>query len=189
VHKPFDREMLARFAGRAREVPASERLPVLDLGCGPCHVTRYFRDLDVPVIGVDISPVMLREARRRNPSLEFREGDMRSLAWADASVAAIAAPYSIIHIPREDIVSVLGELWRVLVPGGWLYLTFHIGSEVRHLDDWWEKPVDLDFTFFETAEMEGYLRAAGFREMETLERDPYPEVEVQTARAYIFAYR
>ena len=83
----------------------------------------------------------------------------------------------------------LVEQRRVLVPSGWLYLSFHIGDEVRHLDEWWEKPVDLDFVFFQPAEMEGYLRAAGFGEIETLERDPYPEVEVQTRRAYIFARR
>ena len=189
AHKPFDREMLERFAGRARAVPGGERLPVLDLGCGPGHLTRYLHDLGVPAIGVDISPGMLDQARRLHPGLEFREGDMRALAWADASVAAIAAPYSILHIPREDIGRVLGELRRVLVPGGWLYLSFHTGNEVRHLDDWWDQPVDLDFIFFEAAEMEGYLRAAGFRGIETRERDPYPEVEVQTRRAYIFARR
>jgi hypothetical protein len=35
--------------------------------------------------------------------------------------------------------------------------------------------------------MEGYLRAAGFTAIEAHERDPYPDVEVQTRRAYIFA--
>lgn len=187
AHKPFDRQMLGRFADRARAVPGGEDLPVLDLGCGPGHITRYLHDLGLPVIGVDISPRMLDEARRLNPGLAFRAGDMRALDWPDASVAAIAAPYSIIHIHRDDIISVLRELGRVLVPGGRLYLSFHIGDEVRHLDDWWEKPVDLDFVFFQVAEMEGNLRTAGFTEIETDERDPYPEVEVQTRRAYLFA--
>jgi hypothetical protein len=36
--------------------------------------------------------------------------------------------------------------------------------------------------------MEGYLRAAGFEIVETIERPPYAEdVEAQTQRAYIFA--
>lgn len=189
AHKPFDREMLERFAERARLVPGGEHLPVLDLGCGPGHVTRYLHDTGMPVIGVDISPGMLEEARRLHPGTEFREGDMRSLSRPDASVAAIAAPYSILHIPREEVVGVLREFRRVLAPSGWLYLAFHIGDEVRHLDDWWDQPVDLDFTFFQPGEMEGYLRAADFTVIETLERDPYPEVEVQTRRAYIFAQR
>jgi len=189
AHKPFDREMLERFARHVREMSGGESLPVLDLGCGPGHVTRYLHDLGVSVIGVDLSPGMLDEARRLNPDIDFREGDMRSLIWADASVAAIAALYSIIHVPREEVVLALRELRRVLFPGGLLYLSFHVGNEARHLDDWWEHPVDLDFVFFETAEMEDYLRAAGFTEIESRERDPYPNVEVQTLRAYIFARR
>jgi ubiquinone/menaquinone biosynthesis C-methylase UbiE len=189
AHKPFDRQILQHFAHLARDIPGGRHLPVLDLGCGPGHITRYLHDLGVPIIGVDISPGMLAEAHRLHPDLPFREGDMRALTWPDASIAAIAVPYSILHIPCEDVVAVLGELRRVLVPTGCLYLSFHIGNEMRHRDDWWDKPVDLDFIFFETAEMEGYLRAARFREIETLERDPYPDVEVQTRRAYIFARR
>jgi SAM-dependent methyltransferase len=189
AHKPFDREMLGRFADLARQVPDGPGLPVLDVGCGPGHITRYLHDLGLPVVGVDVSPGMLGEARRLNPGIAFRQGDMRRLPWSDASVAAIAAPYSILHIPRQDVVPVLGELRRALVPGGRLYLSFHIGSEVRHVEDWWDTPVSLDFVFFETAEMEGYLQSAGFTAIETFERDPYPEVEVQTRRAYMFAVR
>ncbi len=40
---------------------------------------------------------------------------------------------------------------------------------------------------FETAEMKGYLQTAGFALAEAIEREPYPDVEVQTRRAYIFA--
>lgn len=187
--KPFDRQLLRRFADRARSVPGGEDRPVLDLGCGPGHITRYLHDLGLPVIGVDVSPGMLVQARRLNPDLEFRVGDMRALDWPDGAVAAIAAPYSIIHVDRGDVVAVLREWRRVLVPGGWLYLSVHIGDEVRHVTDWWETRVDLDFVFFQAVEMEGHLRTAGFTEIEAHERDPYPGVEVQTRRAYLFARR
>jgi ubiquinone/menaquinone biosynthesis C-methylase UbiE len=189
AHKPFDREMLERFAVRARAVPGASLLPVLDLGCGPGHITRFLHDLGVGVTGVDISPGMLTEARRCHPTVAFQEGDMRALSLPDASVAAIAAPYSIIHIPRQDVVDVLRGLHRVIVPQGWLYLSFHVGDDVVHLDDLLGNPVELDFIFFRAAEMEEYLRGAGFANLETFERDPYPDVEAQTRRAYIFAQR
>ena len=35
--------------------------------------------------------------------------------------------------------------------------------------------------------MAGYLKSAGFEIEEIVERDPYPEVEHQSRRAYIFA--
>ena len=43
------------------------------------------------------------------------------------------------------------------------------------------------FHFFGTEEMKGYLRTAGFEIEEVIERDPYPDVEYQSRRAYIFA--
>lgn len=49
-HKPLDRELLTRFA---REAGGGE---ICDMGCGPGHVTRYLRDLDASVFGLDLSP-------------------------------------------------------------------------------------------------------------------------------------
>ena len=76
---------------------------------------------------------------------------------------------------------------RVLRPEGLLLLTFHIGQEIRHLDEWFDKKVSLDFFFFETDEMKQYLATAGFEIEEAIEREPIPDIEVQTRRAYIFA--
>jgi trans-aconitate methyltransferase len=145
-HKPFDRDLLDRFA---RELAG--RGPVCDLGCGPGHVTRYLHERGVDVFGLDLSPAMVAEAQRLNPAIPFQQGDMHALDAPDAAWAGIAALYSLIHIPRAEQVGVLRELRRVLMPGGPLLLSFHIGSEVRHLDDWWGRPVSVDFIFFEPA--------------------------------------
>jgi len=56
-----------------------------------------------------------------------------------------------------------------------------------HKDEWWGKPVSIDFLFYETAEMKENLRAASFVVEEAIERDPYPEIEYPSRRAYIFA--
>jgi hypothetical protein len=75
----------------------------------------------------------------------------------------------------------------VLKPGGVLLVTFHIGIEIKHIEEWWEKPVNLDFAFFLPEEMEAWLKEADYELVETLMREPNPEVEVATRRAYIFA--
>jgi SAM-dependent methyltransferase len=181
-HKPLDRQLLDRFAEQVR---ASG--PACDLGCGPGHVARYLHERGVQVIGVDLSPAMVDCARSLNPGIEFRQGDMRSLEIEDGAWGGIAAFYSIIHIPRPDVDVVLREMKRVLRPGGVLLLAFHIGDEVLHLDEWWGKQVSVDFIFFRPEEMTGLLRSAGFQVGEVVERDPYPEVEHQSRRAYIFA--
>jgi hypothetical protein len=76
---------------------------------------------------------------------------------------------------------------RVLRPGGLLLLAFHVGDETVHLDEWWGQAVSVDFHFFRPQEMADSLRAAGFEVEEVVEREPYPDVEHQSRRAYIFA--
>jgi ubiquinone/menaquinone biosynthesis C-methylase UbiE len=181
-HKPLDRELLDRFA---KQVTSKGR--ACDLGCGPGQVARYLHGRGADVFGIDLSPMMVERAREANPDIEFRQGNMQKLDLPDESLAGIAAFYSIIHIPRGEVTQVLKELRRVLQPGGVLLLAFHRGEEVRHLDEWWEQPVSLDFTFFEPEEMSNYLRAADLQVDEVIERAPYPEIETQTQRVYIFA--
>ena len=182
--KPFDRKMLDWLAEKVGGLGA-----VCDMGCGPGQVARYLHGRGVEACGVDLSPAMVEQARKLNPSIPFRQGDMLALREvADDSFGGIAAFYSIVHIPRAKVVRALKELRRVLRPRGVLLLAFHVGQEVKHLDEWWGKEVSVDFLFFETAEVKGYLAAAGFALEEVIERDPYPEtVEYQSRRAYVFA--
>jgi ubiquinone/menaquinone biosynthesis C-methylase UbiE len=114
---------------------------------------------------------------------------MTALDLPDESFAGIAAFYSIIHIPRDEIAATLSELRRVLRPGGLLLLVFHIGDETIHLGEWWGRQVNVDFHFLPTAEITTHLTTAGFEMEEIIERDPYPNVEHQSRRAYIFARR
>ena len=181
-HKPFDRELLDRFAERLR---GSGR--VCDLGCGPGQIARYLHERGVDAFGVDLSPAMIEAAQRLNPGLHFEQGDMQALRAADGTWAGIAAFYSIIHVPRDSVASTLRELWRVLRPGGLLLLGFHIGNKVIHLDEWWDKPVSLDLFFFSLTEMGGYLHEAGFVIEQVLERAPYDTVEYPSRRGYIVA--
>ncbi len=181
-HKPLDRQLLDRLAASAQ---SGELL--CDMGCGPGHVARYLHERGAHVVGVDLSVGMIEQARQLNPGLEFRQGNMLALDVEDGVWAGIAAFYSIIHVPREEVVAALQELKRVLQPGGYLLLAFHIGTEVVHQEEWWGQSVSADFVFFQPQEMQGYLQAAGFEIEEVIERAPYPDVEHQSRRAYIFA--
>ena len=183
-HKPLDRLWLDRFAAGVRDAGVA-----CDMGCGPGQVARYLHEQDVPVCGVDLSPAMVERARRLTPGVEFRQGDMMALDAPDEAWAGIVAFYSIIHIPRGDMAQALGELRRVLRPGGRLLLAFHIGDDTLHLDEWWGRKVCVDFFFFRPDEIADGLRSAGFEIEEILEREPYPEIEHPSRRAYVFARR
>jgi SAM-dependent methyltransferase len=180
-HKPLDRQLLDRFAERVQGLG-----PVCDLGCGPAHVARYLHERGVQVTGLDLSAEMVEQARRLDPGIEFRRGNMLSLDLEDGALGGVAAFYSIIHVPRTEIAVALAEIERVLRPGGVLLLAFHVGDETVHLDEWWGQPVSLDFRFFRPEGMADFLRRTGFEVKEIVEREPYPDVEHPSRKAYIF---
>lgn len=94
---------------------------VLDLACGPglvaCEFARYARH----VTGVDITPAMIEQARKRGQdaglvNLEWVVGDVLPLPWSDSSFDRVITRYSFHHFldPR----AVLTEMIRICVPGG-----------------------------------------------------------------------
>jgi len=183
AQKPFDRKMLEWLAEKVNGAGV-----ICDMGCGPGQLARYLHSLGVKACGLDLSPEMVRQAQRLNPEIPFQQGDMLALEGvANEAYGGVAAFYSIIHIPRPSINVALRELKRVLRPGGTLLVTFHIGRETLHKDEWWDKKVSLDFHFYESAEMKAHLVEANFELAEVIERDPYPDLEYQSRRAYIFA--
>lgn len=180
--KPLDRILLDRFADQVRGKGL-----VCDLGCGPGQVARYLAEGGLDVCGLDLSPAMVAQAAQLNPGLSFQQGDMLALAAPDAAYAGLTAFYSLIHFTPAQLSVALAQLYRVLQPGGLLLTSFHVGDEVRHFDQLWDQPVNLDFHFFQPAQMQTALETAGFQVLEVIERPPYEDVEVQTQRAYIFA--
>jgi SAM-dependent methyltransferase len=182
AHKPLDQELLRRFASEVRG-----RGQVYDLGCGPGQTTAFLHACGVSVRGLDLSAESLREARQRNPGIEFEAGDMLSLPLADSSLAGVIAFYSIVHFSPEQLRRAFDEIHRVLRPGGLLLLAFHMGEGSVHLEEFLGRAVSLDFVFFEPAFISDQLVRAGFAAIELIERDPYPEVEYPSRRAYVFA--
>ena len=183
--KVLDRELLDRFAAAV-----AGHGDICDMGCGPGHVARYLRDAGAKIFGLDLSPQMLEQARKLNPDISFREGNMLALDLPDGSLAGIAAFYAIVNIPHEALPIVFQEMARVLQPDGLLLLAFHVGDQTIHENELWGQPIAMDFFFFQTSAMQLELEKAGLAIEEIIEREPYaPEVEHQSRRTYIFARR
>lgn len=125
---PYERAVLALFADLVRATGGG---PVADVGCGPGRITAYLSELGVDTFGIDLSPAMIESARREHPGLRFEVGSMTDLDLSDASMAGLVAWYSLIHVPDDEIGSVLTHFRRVLRPGGPLLLSFHVGDETR----------------------------------------------------------
>ena len=178
-HKPLDRELLTRFA-------KSVRGEICDLGCGPGHVARFFHEAGAKVFGVDLSPGMVEQARRLNPEIEFREGNMFALELADESLAGVVLFYSIVNLQKRVLPEVFREVARVLGPGGRVMVAFHTGDEVLAEKELWGHAISMDFVLLPPKEICRQMEEAGFMVEEVVERDPYPEVEYPSHRAYVF---
>ncbi len=187
--KPLDRGLLAAFV----ELPGTGT--IADVGCGPGHVTRFLAQRHSDVIGVDISPGMIAVARERAPELAFEVGSMLDLPAADGTWAGVVALYSIIHLTAEERATASREFARVIRPGGWLLLAFHVDSsefaagEVNHLTSWFGERVQLDGYFLDPSNVLAPLQAAGFALVAKLERQPTPDVEYPSRRCYLLCQR
>lgn len=94
---------------------------VLDLGCGPASLwPQWEKHLVRPaaLIGVDISPGMINEARRLYPSGDFRIGTVRRLPLESQSVDIVIASSMLHHLPDSELPGALREIARVLTEHG-----------------------------------------------------------------------
>ena len=138
---------------------------VLDVGCGPGHLTAHLRSLGVDATGIDLVPELIAHARATDPNGRYEVGSVHELPVPDGAVAGILAWYSLIHLPPEGLDDVLAELRRALRPGGALVVGAFEGDEIAAFDHqvvtahrW---PVD---------ELSARLSRAGFEEAERLVR-------------------
>lgn len=182
THKPFDRDLLRRFATLTKGNGS-----VYDLGCGPGEVADFLHQCGCDVTGIDISAGMVREARRLNPHLTFEQGDMFALDVPGGSWGGIVAFYAFIHNTPEQLDVLFKEWQRVLAPGGSLLMAFHIGNEVIQVREFMGEPIAMDFVFFDADDVVRRIKTAGFVVDEVVIRYPYPEIEYTSKRAYILA--
>ncbi len=89
-----------------------------------------FYPVDVTLSGVELSSAMLTIARRRAANLgldvDLHEGDAQALPFGDATFDTVVCALSLCAIP--DPAAAIGEMKRVLTPGGRLLLLDHVGS-------------------------------------------------------------
>jgi ubiquinone/menaquinone biosynthesis C-methylase UbiE len=183
LDKPRDIELLQQFASM---VGPGQR--VLDLACGPGHITAHLASLGLNAVGVDLSPEMVATATRRFPTVEFTVGDFLALANHDGSVAGIIAFYCIVHLRADQLLPAFSEMFRVLNIGGVILLAFHIGTDSVRVDSFLGTGASLEFYPFLVADVHSALLAAGFTNIATYERPPY-DTEYPTNRCYTFAHK
>ena len=110
-------------------VTSRARGRVLEVAVGTGRDLPFYPD-DVTLTGIDLSPAMLALAKRRAADLgrevELVVGDAQTLPFDDESFDTVVTALALCSIP--DPAAAIGEMKRVLVPGGRLLLLDHIRS-------------------------------------------------------------
>ncbi|MDB5033146.1 MAG: SAM-dependent methyltransferase [Chlorobi bacterium] len=85
---------------------------VIDLGCGSG------RFLDLATEGIDPSAGMVGVARAKFPGITVHHGSLADMPEGDVPIAAIFSMHVFMHLPLEEVRSIIGHAARLLRPGG-----------------------------------------------------------------------
>lgn len=111
--------------------------PILELGCGTGHLQASLARHGLPAIGLDRSPAMLRQARRRSDTLILADSQAIPVrnGTIQTVVAIFPAPYIIAPTTRAQIA-------QVLQPGGRLVVLLAAGKYDLTRHPLWQTYVD-----------------------------------------------
>jgi demethylmenaquinone methyltransferase/2-methoxy-6-polyprenyl-1,4-benzoquinol methylase len=152
-----DARWRAYLVERFAEAPGGR---VLDVATGTGSVARELLRAGFVVVGLDQSPQMLAEARRRlGETVELVEASADALPFADESFDALSFTYLLRYV--EDPAATLRELARVVRPGGVIAgLEFGLPERIWRIP--WELHVRVGFRLAAPALGPGWREVAGF---------------------------
>ena len=132
-------EMAARgenIHGEADFVQSLGPGSVLDAGCGTGRVAIELARRGVDVVGVDLDPSMLEEARRKAPGVPWTEGDLVDVDLGRTFDVVLMAGNVMIFVKPGTEGAVVANLARHLAPGGALVAGFQLEAGRLSLEDY-----------------------------------------------------
>jgi SAM-dependent methyltransferase len=135
----------------------------LDLGAGPGMDTAALRARGLRAVGLDFSRGMLRAGVAEFPGPRL-QGDARQLPFGDGSIAGVWANASLLHLHEADARRALGEVWRILRPGGALYVSVKAGAGTEVESTRYGLP--RFFQYWSDDALDSVLQSTGFDVME-----------------------
>ena len=142
---------------------------VLEVGCGPGILTRYFLDKSpgLDVMGIDFSPAMIQCAKRLSPQATFQVMDARNISSLPVGFEGIAAGFILPYLSEVDRENFLVNCSKLLSPGGVLYLSYVPGPAERsgYLEG--STGDRLFFHYLETPALTNNLNDRGFDLLQT----------------------
>lgn len=126
--RPVEAVLLERWADDLRG-------EVLELGCGAGRLTAHLVERAGHVRAIDLSPAMVERCRRRCPAADVQVGDLADLSGQETGgCTAVVAGWNVLDVlGHEERLRTLGEIRRILVPGGLLVMSSHNRAYIPRL--------------------------------------------------------
>jgi len=135
---------------------------ILELGCGHGRDAAWFEAHGADVVAADLSAGMLAETRLRvtGPVVQL---DMRALPFWGSVFDGVWSNAAILHLPKSSVPDILGEVRRILKPGGVFFVSIQVGE-----GETWEavsygQPVARLFSRYAPAEFGALIEVAGMQ--------------------------
>src|SRR5258706_9659677 len=100
---------------------------LFEIGAGTGQDSKFFQDIGMNVICIDLSPEMVKLCQQKG--LSARVMDMTNLDFPPDSFDAVYSLNSLLHIPKADFRIVLENVRKVLKPSGLFYLGVYGSDE------------------------------------------------------------
>ena len=161
------RDPVQRASLEALELSPTDRL--LDVGCGTGAASRAAAETGASVLGVDLSPEMVKEAKTlagTRENLAFEVADVEHLPFPDGRFTAVLCSNAFHHYPDPE--GAVAEMARVLAPGGRLALgdatSDLLAARIADRFLRWFEPGHV--RLYRSAELGAFVRGAGLERVQ-----------------------
>jgi 2-polyprenyl-3-methyl-5-hydroxy-6-metoxy-1,4-benzoquinol methylase len=152
---------------------ATDRAPVIDIGCGRGEWLELLSEANVEARGYDLNRIAVDECRARGLEVMLADAIETLASLPEKSCSAVTAFHIVEHLAFEDVVALLDQSLRVLQPGGILIVetpnpaNLIVAAEKFYMDPTHRNPLPSELTAY-------LLKSRGFEAVEILPLHPVP---------------
>jgi ubiquinone/menaquinone biosynthesis C-methylase UbiE len=160
---------------------------ILDIGCGAGINSKLALIKGFSVIGLDSSKEMIKIAKHNFPKIKFNLADMNHIEYNTKQFSGIIASFSLIHIPKNKIPSIIKKFSEILKGNGMLYLSLQSGrSKEIFINGPFIKGEKLFLNIMSFNEIKKVLNKYGFNIIWSKKRKPNKN-EIKFDKLFIIA--
>ena len=134
---------------------------ILELGCGMGVPAGKFMAARHHYLGIDLSDVQIRRAKKLVPRGRFLRADMSRLRFKPSTFEAILSYYAVIHLPLREQKPLIKRIFKWLKPDGIFEAVLGWGRWTGREKDWFGS--EMFWSHTDQGTYRCWLEEAGFK--------------------------